>query len=56
MRHLKNEVDTIKKGVECGLQLDDKTIEAEQGDKLICYTTKKQREEIDWNPGFSNKH
>lgn len=52
MRHLKNEVDTIKKDVECGLQLDDKSIEVEEGDMVICYTTKKEKEKIDWNPGF----
>lgn len=52
MRHLKDEVDSIKKDIECGLQLKDKSIEAEQGDKIICYTIKKQKETIDWNPGF----
>ncbi|XP_031617973.1 translation initiation factor IF-2, mitochondrial [Contarinia nasturtii] len=56
MRHMKNEVDTIKKGVDCGLQLADKTVEAEPGDKVICYTIKKERQEIDWNPGFHNKN
>lgn len=52
MRHLKNEVDTIKKDVECGLQLDDTTVDVEPGDMLICYTVKKERQTIDWNPGF----
>lgn len=52
MRHLKNEVDSIKKNVECGLQLADTNIEVEAGDRIICYTTKKEKETIDWNPGF----
>lgn len=52
MRHLKNEVDSIKSGVECGLQLADKEIEPEAGDTIICYTLKKQQQTIDWNPGF----
>lgn len=52
MRHLKNEVDTIKKDVECGLQLADKTMQAEPNDRVICYTLKKEKQEIDWNPGF----
>lgn len=52
MRHLKNEVDTIKKDIECGLQLGDKSIEPEPGDMVICYTVKKEKQTIDWNPGF----
>lgn len=52
MRHLKSEVDSIKKDVECGLQLADKSIEAEPGDRIICYTIKKQKQTIDWSPGF----
>lgn len=52
MRHLKNEVDTIKKGTECGLQLADKSIEVEADDMVICYTTKKVKQTIEWNPGF----
>lgn len=52
MRHLKSEVDSIKKDVECGLQLADKSIEAEPGDRVICYNIKKQEQTIDWSPGF----
>lgn len=52
MRHLKNEVDSIKKDVECGLQLEDKSIEPEAGDVVVCYTMKKEAEKVDWNPGF----
>lgn len=52
MRHLKDEVDSIKKDTECGLQLDDRTIKAEPDDKIVCYTMKKEKQKIDWNPGF----
>lgn len=52
MRHLKDEVDTIKKDVECGLQLADKSIEVEAGDRIICYTMRKDTQMIDWKPGF----
>lgn len=52
MRHLKDEVDTIKNNTECGLQLADKSIEVESGDMIICYTMKKEKQTIDWNPGF----
>lgn len=52
MRHLKNEVDSVKKDVECGLQLDDRTIEFNPGDTLICYEVVSVEQETDWDPGF----
>lgn len=52
MRHLKNEVDTIKKDVECGLKLVDLNEKVENGDVIICYQLLKQAVETEWNPGF----
>lgn len=52
MRHLKNEVDSIKKDVECGLKLENQEIVPEPGDVLICYTTKLEDQKTDWDPGF----
>lgn len=52
MRHLKNEVETIKKDVECGLKLNDPAIVAQPGDTIVCYTKKMQTQTTDWDPGF----
>lgn len=52
MRHLKSEVDTIKKDLECGLRLQDFQVEAKPGDVVVCYTTNKKLQETDWDPGF----
>nr|XP_017092688.2 translation initiation factor IF-2, mitochondrial [Drosophila bipectinata] len=52
MRHLKNEVDTIKKDVECGLRLKDTKVLPEAGDILQCYTTRMESQKTDWDPGF----
>lgn len=52
MRHLKNEVDTIKKDVECGIKLVDLNEKVENGDVIICYQLLKQAVETEWNPGF----
>ncbi|KAJ3648830.1 hypothetical protein Zmor_020602 [Zophobas morio] len=52
MRHLKDEVDTIKTNTECGLQLLDKTITFEPGDSIICYQIKMERQTTMWDPGF----
>lgn len=51
MRHLKNEVDTIKSSIECGLRLsnfDDVTAQA--GDTVVCFTMGKKPQESEWEP------
>lgn len=55
MRHLKDEVESIKANVECGLQLAGQDIEPQVGDTIVCYTLKKEKQTIDWNPGFWTK-
>ncbi|XP_046658035.1 translation initiation factor IF-2, mitochondrial-like [Daphnia pulicaria] len=52
IKHLKNEVDTIKKDVECGIRLDDASLQFRPGDKLVCYEMKEVPQTIDWDPGF----
>ncbi|KAH8284145.1 hypothetical protein KR054_011235 [Drosophila jambulina] len=52
MRHLKNEVDTIKKDVECGLRFRDTKVLPQPGDILQCYTTHMEAQQTDWDPGF----
>lgn len=52
MRHLKVEVDKIKKDVECGLRLSDFQVEAKPGDVIVCYTFNKQPQHTFWDPGF----
>ncbi|XP_043214904.1 translation initiation factor IF-2, mitochondrial-like isoform X1 [Amphibalanus amphitrite] len=52
MRHLKNEVDTVKKDVECGLMLADPEVRFQPGDVLVCYRTVRREQTTDWDPGF----
>ncbi|CAH0551761.1 unnamed protein product [Brassicogethes aeneus] len=52
MRHLKDEVDTIKTNTECGLQLFDKDVTFQSGDTLICFQMKNEAQKTDWDPGF----
>ena len=52
MRHLKNEVDSVKRDVECGLRFQDQSITVEIGDTVICYTTNMEVQKTDWDPGF----
>lgn len=50
MRHLKNEVDTIKTSIECGLRLHDFQVSAQAGDTIVCYTMVKKPQETEWEP------
>ncbi|EGI69934.1 PREDICTED: translation initiation factor IF-2, mitochondrial [Acromyrmex echinatior] len=52
MRHMKNETETIKTNVECGLRFEDPTLSFKTGDILICYQTYQKPQETDWDPGF----
>ncbi|XP_063706680.1 translation initiation factor IF-2, mitochondrial isoform X2 [Culicoides brevitarsis] len=52
MRHLKNEVDSIKKDVECGLCFKDFNFEIMVGDTIICYEVLMKPQISDWDPGF----
>lgn len=52
MRHLKDEVDTIKSKMECGLQLSDQSVHFEKDDTLVCFEMKKVEQHTDWDPGF----
>ncbi|XP_026481994.1 translation initiation factor IF-2, mitochondrial-like isoform X2 [Ctenocephalides felis] len=52
MRHVKTEVDTIKKDIECGLRFEDQSIEIKQGDRVVCYKVNHVPQFTEWNPGF----
>lgn len=52
MKHLKNEVESIKKDVECGIRLEDPQVKFKPGDTLVCYRMKQVAQKIDWDTGF----
>lgn len=52
LKHVKQDVNTIKRNVEFGFSFDDDNIQPQSGDKLICYEVKMVRSPIDWNLGF----
>lgn len=52
MRHIKDEVDTIKNSIECGLRITDKGIEFKPGDMIVCYHMVDYKKTTEWNPGF----
>uniref|UniRef100_A0A0V0G8W4 Translation initiation factor IF-2, mitochondrial n=1 Tax=Triatoma dimidiata TaxID=72491 RepID=A0A0V0G8W4_TRIDM len=52
LRHIKDEVDSIKKDLECGIRLSDSNVHVQPGDTLICFKINKVPQTIEWNPGF----
>ncbi|XP_006616504.1 translation initiation factor IF-2, mitochondrial [Apis dorsata] len=52
MRYLKEEVSSIETNYECGLRFEDPMISFQPGDTIICINIKKQKEKIEWDPGF----
>lgn len=52
MKHLKNEVDSIKRDVECGLRFNEDDLEVAPGDTIICYRLVDASVETKWDPGF----
>ncbi|XP_063985976.1 translation initiation factor IF-2, mitochondrial [Diachasmimorpha longicaudata] len=52
MRHLKDEVDTVKSGNECGLRFEDPTVSVKPGDTLVCFKYYEVPSVVHWDPGF----
>lgn len=52
LKHLKNDVNTIKRNVEFGFAFADEQIRPQSGDKLICYEIKQVKSPIEWDLGF----
>lgn len=52
MKHLKDEVTTIKRDMECGLRFEDPTFSVQPGDTVICYKMVDVSGKTNWDPGF----
>lgn len=52
LKHVKQDVNSIKRNVEFGFSFDDDSIQPQPGDKLVCYDVKMVRSPLDWNLGF----
>lgn len=52
MKHLKDEVDTVRSGLECGLSLQDHSVVVKEGDEIVCYKFNKIPQKSEWDPGF----
>ncbi|XP_045502831.1 translation initiation factor IF-2, mitochondrial [Colias croceus] len=51
MKHLKEEVTTIKNDTECGLRFEE-AFDVQPGDIVVCYKMVDVKHTTDWDPGF----
>ncbi|XP_062396504.1 translation initiation factor IF-2, mitochondrial [Sardina pilchardus] len=51
MKHHKDDVQSVKTGMECGLFLDE-DVEIQTGDEIVCYQETEVQQKISWDPGF----
>ncbi|XP_014674970.1 PREDICTED: translation initiation factor IF-2, mitochondrial-like isoform X2 [Priapulus caudatus] len=52
LKHFKNEVDSIKNEMECGIMFDTSAVHFQSGDTILCYVVHKVPDTIDWITGF----
>ncbi|XP_028177069.1 translation initiation factor IF-2, mitochondrial [Ostrinia furnacalis] len=52
MKHLKDEVTSIKRDQECGLRFSDATFAVQPGDTIVCYKMVDSQSTTGWDPGF----
>uniref|UniRef100_A0A8B9GZ24 Translation initiation factor IF-2, mitochondrial n=1 Tax=Astyanax mexicanus TaxID=7994 RepID=A0A8B9GZ24_ASTMX len=51
LKHHKDDVQSVKTGMECGLSLDN-PVEFNVGDEIFCYEETEKLQRISWDPGF----
>uniref|UniRef100_A0A3P9MQN7 Translation initiation factor IF-2, mitochondrial n=1 Tax=Oryzias latipes TaxID=8090 RepID=A0A3P9MQN7_ORYLA len=51
LRHHKDDVQTVKTGMECGLSADT-DMDFRPGDVIVCYEEKETQQVTSWDPGF----
>ena len=52
LKHFKNEVESIKNDVECGLSFEDQSVVPQTGDVVVCFEYRKVKPQLDWNLDF----
>lgn len=51
MKHHKDDVQSVKTGMECGLFLEE-DVDFQAGDEIVCYEEVEVQQKISWDPGF----
>lgn len=52
LKHIKTEVNTVKKNVEFGIAFVDYDESLMSGDKIVCYSVNLEKTTLEWNLGF----
>lgn len=52
LKHLKNDVSSVKRNVEFGLAFENEQVSVQPGDRIHCYATKMVKRPVQWDLGF----
>lgn len=52
LRYIKDEVNHIRQGQECGVRLKDSSIRFKTGDAITCFELRPEKQKTTWFPGF----
>lgn len=52
LKHIRDDVQSIPKGMECGLSFTNHDIKFQKGDQIICYTVRQVPQQAKWDYGF----
>ena len=52
LKHFKNEVESIRTDVECGLSFKDQSVAPQAGDVVVCFEYRKVQPELNWDLDF----
>ena len=52
LKHLKEETMVVSHDNDCGIMLEDTSINFKSGDRIKCYEIRKESPELNWSPGF----
>ncbi|CAF3568500.1 unnamed protein product [Rotaria socialis] len=52
LKHIRDDVQSIKKGSECGLSFTNHDVKFQKGDQIVCYSIRQVAHEAKWDYGF----
>lgn len=52
LKHLKNDVLSVKRNVEFGLAFENEKVSVQSGDRICCYSIKMVKRPVQWDLGF----
>ncbi|CAF4007629.1 unnamed protein product [Rotaria magnacalcarata] len=52
LKHIRDDVQSVKKGAECGLSFTNHDVKFQKGDQIVCYSIRQIVQQAKWDYGF----